>query len=227
MITAALGLRVVAALRGGAVLVSRPRGVVHFHDGVLTASGRSVPANARPYCGARSRRLRVVARDVDQVGPAVAGRRFCRSCTLRLPARLGTTCPDLQTRDDWQELYDDLTVADLRLAASWARTVDETYQVQRVLMVVHGPKPTFARTPERRALAAAYDAAADRRRHIEAAARTPEEVAAVHEARAVELHNNRLVARSRNRDTWIDRLGEKERAGRYLTSDEREALRSA
>lgn len=223
--SAALGIRVVSALRTGAVLVARPRGVVHFHTGSLTRTGGAVPAGERPFCGTKSRRLRVVGRDVSDIGTAVAGRRFCRSCTGRLPARLGAV--DLVTREGRLAAFGDLSVADLHLAGVWCRNPDETYQVQSVLMLVHGPKPIRPTSPVGVELLAAYDAIKARRDQLVAAAMTEDEFAALAANREAKAFNQRLVQKNRIREVRIEKAAAIARAGGYLRPDQRELLDSA
>jgi hypothetical protein len=207
------------------VLVARPHGVVHFYPGALTRSGAAVPAAARPFCGTRTRRLQVVARTVADVADAVAGRRFCRSCTHRLPARLGAGRDlRLDTREQWVEAYADLTVADLRLAAAWCRTVEETYQVASLLMQVHGPKPIRPKTDDGRELLAAYDAVEDRRHLLTAAAMTDAERAAVAAARETDLFNRRLAEKQRRKSIAVEKAHARQRAGSYLLPHERELV---
>lgn len=225
---AALGVRIAAALHERVVLVARPRGVVHFHQGALTRGGGAVPSTARPFCGTRTRRLQVVGQDVADVAVAVGGRRFCRSCTHRLPARLGAGRDlALNTRADWLAAYGDLTIADLHLAATWCRTVDETHQVHRILMLACGPNPPRPTSDTDRALRAAYDAVTERRRRLTAAAMTPEEVAAVAEARETELFSRRLAEKKRRKQYAIEKAQERDRAGGYLTPGDRELLNTA
>lgn len=214
-------LRLANAVHAGAVLVARPRGVVHVHTGPLTRSGRH--AAARPLCGAVTRRLAVVGRassDLPAAVEAAGRRRFCRTCLRMLPARLGST-QQLVTRDDWIEMFADLTVADLHLAARWARTVDETYQVMRLLGCLHGPKPP------RGPLADAYDQVTKRRHKLTLAAMTDDERAAVHAARDTEAFNRRLAERTRRCDIAVERAQDRARRGRFLTPHERELLDTA
>ncbi|TQK68267.1 hypothetical protein [Nocardioides sp. SLBN-35] len=226
MTTSTPALRILAAVAAGAVLVGRPRGVVHVHAGALTRSGRAVPAAVRPYCGVRTRRLRVLATTTGDVTTAIAGHRFCRTCVTLLPARLGGGSGVLVTRDDWAEAYGDLTVADLHLAASWARTVDETYQVMTVLRQ-HGPKPIRPTTDDGRALAAAYDAVIARRRKLTSAAMTDDERAAVREAREVELFNRQHAEKQRRKNVAIEKAQQRALSGGYVTPGDRELLNSA
>lgn len=223
----ALGVRIVAALHGGAVLVARPRGVVHFHPGALTRTGRAVPAGIRPFCGTRSRRLRVVGRTTDDITEAVSGRRFCRSCTQRLPARLGGRPGDASTREGTAALFGDLTVSDLRLAGTWARDVEETYQVHRLLLMVGGSRPMVPasrRSPEQHELVAAYDAIKNRRAALIEAARTDDdraETRAIYEAKA---YNQALRAKAEQQQLAVEYAAARERNGSYLLPRERAVL---
>ncbi|UUW88352.1 hypothetical protein [Pimelobacter simplex] len=223
-------LRVLAAVANGAVLVGRPHGVVHVHHGDLTRSGRAVPAACRPVCGIRSRRLRVFI-DATQVGRLVGfttttgddltiltrggARRLCRTCTAMLPARLGGGSGALVSREDWLSAYGDLTTADLLVSAAWARTVDETHQVQFVAQMLFGSRH---QAPE------VHTAIEDRRKVLVAATRTSEEVAANRAYRVAEDHNRRLIATARRHQDLVERAQRKRRHGRYLMPHEREAL---
>ncbi|KAB2806950.1 hypothetical protein F9L07_28370 [Pimelobacter simplex] len=224
------GLRVLAAVATGAVLVGRPRGVVHVHRGDLTRSGHAVPATARPVCGVRSRRLRVFL-DATQVGRLVGftgaagddltiltrggARRLCRTCTALLPARLGGGSGALVSREDWLTAYAGLTTSDLLVAASWARTVDETHQVQHVTQMLFGSRH---QAPE------LHKAIEARRQALVAATRTADEIAAARAYRAAEDHNRRLLLTARRTEALVERAQRKRRAGRYLMPNEREAL---
>ncbi|MCR1785362.1 hypothetical protein KVF89_22670 [Nocardioides carbamazepini] len=232
-------LRILAAVAGGAMLVGRPRGVVHVYSGALTRSGRAVPAAARPVCGVRTRRLRVLVTPETRdrlvghatVTPAgdLAGRnrRFCRTCVAVLPARLGGGSGALVTRDDWVAAYSDLTVVDFGLATAWARTVEETHQLSTVLSQVHGPKPARPakyRTPAEEELVAAYDAVNVRRRHLTVAAMTDDERAAVQAVRDTEMFNRRLTERQRRKAIAVENAQERARSGGYITPRDRELL---
>lgn len=242
MSTPTPALRILAAVAGGAVLVGRPRGVVHVYAGALTRSGRAVPAAARPVCRSNTRRLRVLVTPESRgrlIGHAtitatgdLAGRnrRFCRTCVAMLPARLGGGSGALVTRDDWIAAYSDLTVADLGLATAWARTVEETHQVSTVLSQIHGPKPLRPardRTPAEEELVAAYDAVNARRRRLTVAAMTDDEREAVRAARETELFNRRLTERQRRKAIAIEKAQERARTGSYLFPHERQLLDSA
>lgn len=228
MTTPAPALRILAAIANGAALVGRPRGVVHVYSGALTRGGGSVPTSSRPYCGVRTRRLRVLGTTTTDASTAVVGRpHFCRTCVVLLPARLGGGSGALVTRDDWIEAYGDLTADDLRLAAAWSRTVGETYQVADVLMKVHGPKPIRPTTDAGRALLAAYDAAEARRRRLTAAAMTDDERAAVREAREAELFNRRRAEKQRRKGIAIEKAQERALSGGYITPSDRELLDTA
>lgn len=216
------GVRLVAALRFGAVLVARPRGVVHVHDGRLTPNG-SVPASVRPFCGTRSRRLRVVG-TVDAMPNLIGGRRFCRSCTRRLPAALGRRVSEPGPRDEWLATYDGLTVEDLTVAARWTRTVDETYQVDRLALMLHGPKPLRPATAEQCALRDLHDLIEKRRRDLTRAAQTPEERAEAEARREAADHDRRRLAAARSKDAAVARAVERRERGQYLMPHERELL---
>lgn len=219
MTTIAPALRLLTAVRNNAVLVARPRGVVHVHDGQLTRTRTAVPAAARPFCGTRTRRLRVVATTTAEVAAAVAGgRRFCRSCTTRLPARLGGDAVELGTRDGWMEVFADLTQEDLFLAAAWCLTVDETHQVQRTVQMLFGSRH---QAPE------LHRAVEQRRADIVARSRTPEEIAAAAAAREAELANRRQGEKTRRREIAIARATDHALRGSYLLPHERQVLDSA
>lgn len=226
MTAATPALRVLAAIHSGAVLVGRPHGAVHVHPGDLTRSGRAVPASVHPFCGVRSRRLRVLATSSVEVPAALTGRRFCRSCTTRLPVRLGTAV-ELVTREDRETAFGDLTVADLRLAGIWCRTPDETYQVQSLLMLVHGPKPIRPTSAGGQELLAAYDAIKDRRDYLVEQARTDDEIAAVRATREAAAHNRALVEKNRRREIAIEKAAEVALAGGYVLPHQRDLLNSA
>lgn len=223
----ALGVRIAAALHGDVVLVGRPRGVVHLHSGLVSRSGGSVPTGARPLCGVRTRRLRVLGGDLGAAaGVSGSGRRFCRTCTRLLPPRLGRDVV-LTTREDWVSAYDVLTTADLRLAAAWARTVDETWQVQTLLMRLHGPKPIRPATDAGRVLLAAYELVESRRHQLTSAAMTDEEKAAVIAHRETETFGRQRAEKARRRAIAVEKAQERARAGSYLLPRERELLNSA
>ncbi|HSV37509.1 MAG TPA: hypothetical protein VLI04_02010 [Nocardioidaceae bacterium] len=226
MSAATPALRVLAAIHSGAVLVARPRGVVHVHPGGLTRSGRSVPATGRPFCGVNSRRLRVLATSGAEIPAALTGRRFCRSCTTRLPARLGSVV-ELVTREDREVAFGDLTVADLHLAGVWCRTPDETYQVQSLLMLVHGPKPIRPTSASSRELLAAYDAVKARRDQLVEQARTDDEIAATRATQEAVAHNRALVEKNRRREVAIEKAAEVALAGGYVLPHQRDLLNSA
>lgn len=227
----ALGVRIAAALHGDVVLVARPRGVVHLHAGAVSRSGGSVPAGSRPLCGVRSRRLRVLGADLGTAARlSGAGRRFCRTCTTLLPARVGGDV-SLVSRDDWIAAYGGvLTVADLQLAGRWAVTVDETYQVETLLMRLHGPKPATQKAAAALgsvALLDAYETAAKRRRHLAAAAMTDEQRAEAASLQEAARFTTRLNRQARRREIALSRVLERQASGSYLLPHERELLNSA
>lgn len=210
MTTVMPALRVLNALHAGAVLVARPRGVVHIHTGRLSRNGHAVPSTERPMCRARTRRLTVVGHDSGDILPAVAGRRFCRTCIKILPPRLGYDMP-LLSRDDWLTAFSALTIDDLWIATGWIWTVDEAHQVSRVLQMVHGPGHTALRR-----------AINDRRRARQAANRSTEDIAHVQALRKAEQHDRSLVDTARRLEVARDRALERNRAGAYLMPWERQ-----
>lgn len=211
-------LRVLAALRAGAHPVVRPRSaVVHLHRGPMTPSGRLIPRAGRTVCRARTGRLHVL--EVTPGGAVeLGGRRFCRRCTTALPPALGSDVKQLITRDDWATAYGHLVVDDLALAASWSRTVAETYTVATVASIVLGGMP-HTQAVDRVVLA--------RRRVLAAAERTPEEIAAVQRDRETQQHNDALIAAGRRRDAAINRAVERRSRGGYLMPHERDLLDTA
>lgn len=223
---AAAPLRVLAAVRAGAHLVARPVGVVHLAEaGPLTSSGLFLPRSSGPYCGARTRRLRVFGAGVS--GLQAAGRRFCRRCTAALPLSLGADVKQLRTRDDDLTAYGHLTVADFTVAATWCRTVEETHQVGRIALVVHGPTPVRRPTDP---AGTAYDlwafeqALLSRRRTLAVRALTPDELAAREAERDQQALVDDLARRGRARSRRLDRLHDMANQGRYLTRSEREEI---
>lgn len=218
------GLRVVAALRAGSVLVARPRGTVHIHAGRLTRKGATVPTGVRPFCGVRSRRLRVVGHSGDlSVLGARTGRRFCRRCIDRLPAVLGVDDrQQLVTRDDWLTAYGTLTAADLTAAAVWCRTVDEAHQVSRVILMQFGPKPLnrFA-SPRATQLWDLHERVEVRRRRLVNRDRTEAERAQIVAMRDAEAADRQRTAKARRQEAAIDRAHERRRAGTYMTPYEK------
>lgn len=222
------GIRVLAALRGGAVLVARPRGVVHVYDGDLTRSGRAVPGGARPFCGTRSRRLRVVGRADSLPTFPGAGRRFCRSCTDRLPAALGVEARSvLISRDDWLAAYAALTVEDLLVAAAWCRTVDETHQVGVLTQMLFGPKPLRPKTPAQEQLQRLHDAAVERRKVLRDLEMTDEERAARAARQEVETENFKRIQSARRSAAALNKAVDRRLRGQYLMPHERNLLQNS
>lgn len=212
MTAVALGLRIPAALHSGAVLVARPRGVVHIHADRLTRSGRAVPATVRPLCRTLTRRLHVVATDARGALVAVQGRRFCRSCTNRLPDRLGST-RRLVSRDDWIAVFGDLTVDDLWVAARWTRTVEETHQVSALATMLHGWE-----LPDLRAFLNT------RRRTLATAELTPEEQAEAAARREAADFEQRRIASARASADRLDKAAARASSGGYVAPWDREVL---
>jgi hypothetical protein len=220
------GIRVLAAVRAGAVVVGRPRGVVHIYSGPLTRSGASAPTGAAPFCGTRSRRLRVLGKADDLSSFPGTGRRFCRSCTRRLPAALGVDGRRVlgDQREDWMAAFADLTVSDLHTAAGWCRTVSETHQVGRLLQMLHGPKPVRPRDVAGRALQAAHELVEKRRRILTTAERPAEEREGIVARRAAETAAHVRQQREHRRGYAAARAAERAALGKYLAPHERELL---
>lgn len=221
-------LRLVGAVAAGAVLVGRPRsGVLHVYTGPLTPSGRFVAAVGRTVCRAHTRRLTVLELATPQLD--LRGRRVCRRCMPLLPAALGRAdSADLgPARDEWLDAYGHLTVDDVRQAALWCRTVDETHQVGRVATMLHGEKPRGlpARlTPAQAAVRDLHDTVERRRKQLVAAERTDEERAAVARGREVDDIERRRVDKGRRDEATRDRIREKARAGKYIAPWERQLV---
>lgn len=230
-------LRILAALRGGAHLVHRPRGVVHVHTGPLTPSGRFAAAAGRTVCGTRTRRLVVL----DSVGGRVelGGRRFCRRCTTVLPPSLGTAVQHPRTRDAWGVAYESLTLDDFATALAWAgcrRDADitawsaaaaATHTLGFVLSVVHGPKPMLRPVDAAGArLFELHSAIESARRTFERNARTPEEREQAARAREAEDLERARIQTARHRADQHTRLIDRRNRGQYLTPWEREQFAS-
>jgi hypothetical protein len=222
------GIRVLAALRGGAVLVARPRGVVHVYPGHLTRTGRAVPGSARPFCGTRSRRLRVVGRAGSLPSFPGAGRRFCRSCTDRLPAALGVDGRSaLVSRDDFLTAYAALTVQDLMVATSWCRTVEETHQVGHLVLILFGPKPLRPATSDELQLREVHDAIEHRRHALRDAELTDDERAARAANREAKAFEAARIQSARRSAAALDKAMDRRLRGQYLMPHERDLLQSS
>lgn len=222
----AASLRLVAAVRAGAHLVARPRGVVHLAPaGPLTPSGSALPRSARTVCRGRTGRLYVFTSGVS--GVQASGRRFCRRCTASLPVSLGSGVERLQARADDESAYGHLTIEDFTTAAAWCRTVAETHQVGRIALVVHGSSPT--RQPADQS-SPAYgmwvfeQTLLARRRSLTARSLTPEELDAATAKREQKTFNDDLARRARSRAAHLDRLHHMANQGRYLTAVERNEI---
>lgn len=222
MSAVAAPLRLVAAVRAGALLVARPRGVVHVAAaGPLTPSGRALPRASRTVCRGRTGRLYLFTPGVT--GVAGSGRRFCRRCTAALPVSLGTAVDELRTRDHDIAAYGHLTADDLTIAASWCRTVEETHQVGRIGLIVLGPAPIRRDTP----VAAFESTLIARRKSLAAAALSPEEREAAVAAREADVAKSARVNAGRAKQAVIDRITDRANRGHYLLPHERELRDSA
>jgi hypothetical protein len=230
-------IRVLAAVRGGAHLVHRPRGVVHVHRGPLTPSGRYAAAAHRTVCGTRTRRLSVLEAPGGQLG--LGGRRFCRRCTAVLPPSLGTAVQHPVTREDWALAFGHLTLDDFVTALSWsgchrdapldawAAAAAGTHTLGFLLSVVHGPQPIRRpQDPNRARLYELHAAIVTARRRFENNARTPaEREQAIRDREAEELERIRVQAGRRKEDRRAV-LTDRRNRGSYLTTWERDFLAS-
>lgn len=220
------GLRIVAALRSGALLVHRPRGVVHVATGPVTASGRFLSSHGRIVCRARTRRLHVLDRPGGTV--ELGGRRFCRRCTATLAPSLGVAERQPVSREDWVAAYSHLTVADLAQAARWTQDVEETHQVGRILLMVHGPAP-IRRPAEGTAAAERWALEQEihaRRTHLTLRSLTPEQHAEIEAAKQDAAIDRRRIESQRRRDHARDRALDRANRGQYRTTWEREHLKA-
>lgn len=222
----AVGLRVVAALAAGARPAARRRSrVVHLYIGRPSRTGRFASVTGRCLCGVRTLRLPLLERTSWVLD--LGGRRFCRRCTSLLPTSLGTDVHRLAGAEDRKAAYGHLTIQDLRLAAAWTRTVDETYAVATIASTVHGPchpsamkRPTTPGDAQDR-----YDLEVEilaRRDKLRAAERTPDEIHAARTRREMQAAETERVRLDRLRDQQTATHHQRIRDGRYTTAWERE-----
>lgn len=230
-------IRVLAAVRAGAQLVHRPRGVVHLYAGPLTPSGRFAAAAGRTVCRTRTRRLSVLE---QARGPLeLDGRRFCRRCTAALPPVLGAVVQTPVTREEWASTYAALTLDDFATALAWAgcgrdaapddwrRAAAATYTLGYLLSVVHGPKPFRRPADDTGARVFDLHTGIDRARRVfERNALAPEEREAAARAREAEDLDRLRVQRGRAREDRRARLIDRRNRGSYLTTWERHFLAS-
>jgi hypothetical protein len=221
-----LALTLVSAVRLGAKLVTRRRGVAHVYQGPLTRSGRFVPTGREVVCGARTARLSVLLDGLDGLG--TDGLRLCRRCAPLLKA----FPPDspyagrvLVTFDDKAAAFAHLTALDFARAALWCRTVEETHQVGMLMGLVLGPAPL--RKPEGGAALTRWIAdralikKRDQLRNREMSAEERAEQAARREAE----NDERIRLReARARQARLDRAQARASRGQYLMPHERELL---
>jgi hypothetical protein len=160
-----------------------------------------------------------------------AGRRFCRSCTDRLPAALGADSRSvLVSRDDWSAAYAGLTIEDLMVAAAWCRTVDETHQVGRIALMLYGPKPlrhAVATVPKGARVLALHEAIEKRRDRLRNAELTDAERAAQVARREAETAERQRIQSARRSAAVLDKAMDRRARGGYLMPHERELLQSS
>lgn len=217
-----LGL-VVARMHG--VLVARPRsGVFHVYAGPLTPSGRFLPRAARTVCRAYTRRLSVLERDGSVLD--LDGRRMCARCRVRLVKVAGRALQPVR-REACEEFYAGLTLADIVTATALAETPDETHRIGFAMGLrfppapLRRPAPVTDRDVFRGALFDVNAALLRRRRHLVAAARTPEEVEAARRQREVEAEDDARLLAAHKRGGRVARAQDRANRGQYLTEWER------
>jgi hypothetical protein len=222
----ALAIRLVSALRAGALLVTRRRsGVAHVYCGRVTASGRFAAAGNRALCGVRSRRLTVLPAGVEALGPRKL--RLCRRCAPLLPdVPAGSPYAGrlLVAFDDQAAAFAHLTVDDFTVAAAWCTTVEETHQVGRLMQLVLGPTPLQPATEAEHRHRAAEQVLLRRRRHLTTAAMSPEEREAQRLQREAEDAERIRVNEARRRLDRVDRAQDRALRGSCLTPYERGLL---
>ncbi|WGL50672.1 hypothetical protein P5P86_11925 [Nocardioides sp. BP30] len=220
-----LALRLVSAIRLGAVLVMRPRRpVAHLYLGPVTETGSFVRSGFAVLCGARTRRLSVVVEGLDGLGPQL---RLCRRCAPLVQA-LAPSSPYagrvLVAFDDMAAAFAHLTPADFETAARWCRTVDETYQVGTLSGLVLGPVPLVARTEEQRVRKRVDEVLLKRRNRLRNAELSPEERADRAARRELEADERARVQAARARADRIARANDRANRGQYLMPSQRELL---
>lgn len=233
-------------------LVYRPGSdVFHVYTGVLTPSGRWVPAAGRTVCKVRSRRLSVLERtgavlDLD-------GRRMCGRCTARL-ATLAARDVQPVARDACLRFYAGVQLRDLVTATHLTTTVDETHRVGFVMGLLFGQAPVVrpaettwdpnrgwyvdrGKQPRQYLSLAAHDrhvykqALFDltaellrRRRALVAAERTPEEIEAAARKREADAARDARILAERRRGAAMDRVLDRRTNSEYLMPHEKALL---
>lgn len=201
-------------------LVGRPRGVAHVYVGPLTPSGRWVPRAGRAVCGTRTRRLSLLELDGTALDPV--GRRMCARCSTRLLSA-ARRVEQSYSRDFVLTKYHHLKVQHLAYANALATSVDETHRIGAVTLQILGPgNPRGDQT--QRAIHDLHRQIVARRRLLVAANRTPEEIEAAEQRRAIDAHNDAVVRAARSRDVAVGRALDRRARGGYLMPAERELL---
>ncbi|WP_300680684.1 hypothetical protein [Nocardioides sp.] len=225
MATIAPALLLVAALRSGSVLAERPGSAAVARRLRPTADGKAVAhvcttGRLLPVCGARTRRL---AQLPDGVAVLGSDRRVCRRCT----ARLAGGAPVTTTRAEMDAAFGNLTVEDLAAIAGWARSVEESHQIGRVLMMRFGCAPRNPTTAEGKALRAVELDLYRHRRKLESAERSPEERARIVAQREAEQYDRDVIRAARIQQDRVDIAVARRAQDRYLPTWERELLPTA
>lgn len=222
-----VGLRVVAAFAAGAAPAARTRSrVVHLYVGKPSRSGRYASTKGRVVCGVRCLRLPLLSpgSDVADLG----GRRFCRRCTSLVPTSLGTDVHRLVAREDIAAAYGHLTIRDLRTAARWTTSVDDTHLVARVAAVVLGPPKMFGRRSADEQAVFDLDRFIIRRRdQLRARELTAEEIEDRRARQEADSVRDAAVLASRRKSDAMDRALDRRNRGAYLTPWERQLVNTA
>lgn len=123
----------------GALLVSRPTGVVHVYTGPLTPSGRFIPLACRTVCRARTRRLSVIPSQRSSLH-AEPTRRLCARCSARLEASpvAARRAGPLTTRDQVLAAHTTTTAVQLVHEAELAETPEQLDHVAHVSLALFG-----------------------------------------------------------------------------------------
>lgn len=212
--------RMVTGKHATIVLASRRRGVAHVVVGPLTPSGRWSSARARTVCTTRTRRLAVLP-PLDGLGDDVS---VCKRCSARLSSPVGTgpSIP-LTTRDQRLAAWRGTTLRELAVGVALCATVEDTHSIGTVLLLLFGAAPTVRpKTPSVEQAVFDFDAALVRKRDHLRVAEMPEwQRAEIVAQREDDTRRDQLAAAGRRKAARLDRLRERNRAGGYLTAEER------
>jgi len=140
---------------------------------------------------------------------------------------LGTDVHQVVTRDDRVTAYGHLSIQDLRLAAAWTRTVDETYAVATIASTVHGHcNPTaIRRRPDAGPARDRYDLEVEliaRRDKLRTAELSPDEIHAARTRREMQNDETERARLSRIDAHRTAQHQDRINNGRYTTPWERD-----